>query len=392
MKFNAKQLEQIGDLSPTDIKAYLKTHDWELYQTYPEDDGSVWVKGDAHIRLLHDPDQYADYLPTIANLIKVVADIDKIPPDELIKTIKHGTVDCLKIHIPEPIASDGTVNIQRGIDAIENARNLLCAAAASTDDVLNKKIPRIIFPQKKSNMVSIYEKGLRLGQTEIGSYVITVEKDVQLTEDVNQSTLEEGPVLSFSRRVNLTLANAIKMLNDDYNNALDNPHSTLNIIQRTHRNGVSVNLCEALTNFGAVNENDYVPIEVEFSWAPKFPVPDDTPHSITIPGEQLRHYAEAAKYIRDTSESYEQDEQTFAGHVYALTRQDNANEGMITMKTTIDNKKISLHISLSAVGPNSDYDKAIRAHQSNKVIECVGVLAKSGTKYELSNPQKVRIL
>lgn len=390
MKFNKEQIDKIGHLTPNNIRNYLKTHDWTLYQTYPNDDASVWTKGDAFGRLLHNPAQYADYTEITARFLVTISDTDNIPLDTLIHILSSGNKDIIQFHISEPIAQDGTIELNRSVNLIQSVKNLIIAAASGADDLAGDITPKKIYPSKKTDRVSVFGDSLRLGQTAVGSYVITVEVDVTPHEDVGQRDLNNNIPMSFARRVNMTMATAIQALNDAYKEEQQNPEMTSeSIISRTVRYGVSVNLCEALTELGMVSDGTYTSLGIDFKWASQYPVPIETPTAVAIPHSQMYRYADDVKYLKSVIPRFNEE---YAGYVIKLDHPKDAIEGIATIATIIDNKRSRLKITLPALGSDASYYTAVKAHERSCMLKCVGDLHKKGRQYTLMNPHDIEIL
>jgi len=394
LKLTPDQVHKISHLLPRTIRTYLEIHGWNLAQTYPDNSGSVWVKGDAFGRLLHDPDQYSDYTEIIAQLIVTISDTDDIPIDRLILELERESRDRIRIHIPEPIADDGTIELNRSVEILQSVKNLMYATASSVDAIEGRSgdLP-MIYPPKRTDKVSLYGDNLRLGQTEVGSYVITIEIDVRPTETTPQHDLNNVPV-SFARKVNTTMITAITSLAEAYESTEQRPEQvTENIISQTLRSGVSVNLCEALSNLAMISDGTYTGLDIDFSWAPKYPVSAEIPKKVSITRQQMQHYAQTARSLRINAPIFNQE---FAGYVTKLDHPEIEDVGTATIDTMItirnERKKARLKITLPADSSDADYFKAVTAHRDRCMLRCIGDLKKEGRGYRLLNPHGIEIL
>jgi len=390
MKFDKQHYEALKNLNPNNVEIYLKYHGWQKYAEYPDNSGSVWTKDTYNVRIIYDKDKYDDYVDNMHILIKTVAKTEGATPWQIISDINKGTVDKIKIHINEPFGKDGTIPLDIGIDKINRIKDLWLSVASSTESLLKKQTPELIYPPQKTENIITNSKNILLGQTEVGSYVIIIEMDVQPT-DVSQVDLGGDIPISFARRVNLNMTRAISALDKSYKEALVHPEEAMiDIIKRTQRSGVNVNICEALGGLSAIVDEEYSDLDIDFAWAPSYPVPPDIPNTITIPAEQTKQYAQTAKIYRNEAPELNQE---FAGRPLSLKNKKEEELGVVTIEALIHHKKSSLKIELPWSGEDSDYDKAIRAYRTRCMIKCVGDLKKEGLRgYRLLNPHDVEIL
>ena len=170
-----------------------------------------------------------------------------------------------------------------------------------------------------------------------------------------------------------------------------NPERTSeSIISRTVENGMSVNLCEALTELGMVSNGTYSSLDIDFKWASQYPVSAGTPTAVAISSPQMRCYAEDVKYLKSIAPRLNEE---YSGYVSKLEHPKGGSEGIATIDTTIDKKRSLLKITLSALGSDAPYfTKAVKAHESLCMLKCVGDLHKDGRQYTLKNPHDVEIL
>ena len=75
--------------------------------------------------------------------------------------------DVLRVRAPEA-DDDGSFGIDRGVELVQHARDMLASAACAAFD------PRRAYHLKKVQRAEDYMRHVRLGQTEHGSFVVTL--------------------------------------------------------------------------------------------------------------------------------------------------------------------------------------------------------------------------
>ncbi|MBQ8706748.1 MAG: hypothetical protein IJ523_01525 [Succinivibrionaceae bacterium] len=109
-----------------------------------------------------------DYKRSLFDAIVTVAGAEKQSVEQLILYLLNPNTDILKIRLDKNGAEPGTVAIDDGIRICENARRLL-AATARDIAALNR-----CHQGRTDDVVSRFVDSCRLGQTEIGGYVVSI--------------------------------------------------------------------------------------------------------------------------------------------------------------------------------------------------------------------------
>ena len=83
------------------------------------------------------------------------------------RDLAHADRDVVRARSPHA-DDDGSIAVNDGVDLIAQARNMLAAAACSA------RSPQPSYHIWKIQMVNEYMERVRLGQTETGSFVVTL--------------------------------------------------------------------------------------------------------------------------------------------------------------------------------------------------------------------------
>jgi hypothetical protein len=214
---------------------------------------------------------------------------------------------------------------------------------------------------------------VRLGQTEQGSYVVTlvcpVSPELQLL-DATIDPLGEP----YDRRVTPILAGALQKTAWAAQEA--GLKQDLAPFTDAIQDGVSSNLCKALAEIGSGLEEGE--IEVSFSWSRSRRRRPNVPTSrIVISTDAIPVIREAARVLRET---YSDDDFELSGPVVRLDSADVATGGDVLIFTEVDTwRRVKVHLE----GP--DYAAAVDAHQKGLEVRCNGRLEKEGRYFTLKN-------
>ena len=87
---------------------------------------------------------------------------------DILRDLYNSGFDVVRLAALSPNSEDGTVRIEDGVQLFERARDILLAAACATVR------PQPVFHSRKPQQATEYMRKARLGQTEHGSYVLTL--------------------------------------------------------------------------------------------------------------------------------------------------------------------------------------------------------------------------
>jgi hypothetical protein len=287
------------------------------------------------------------------------------------------SADVIRVRLAHRELEDGSLPLEEGALFFQKAKDMMLAAACATAG------PRAYFPSKKPNQAMDYLRKTRLGQTEPGSFVLTIISRVPPSLSASNGALFEMEE-PFERRVALTLAQSLTAVGTAAASAASTG-SVESFISAVPK-GVSANLCDALVGMTGSLDSRRA-LEVAFSWSRNRPLSSDQsiPGKILIPPDAMPMIAEAGRYFKETSprEDFE-----LRGPVVKLERAENAATGRVTVLGFVDDQPRKVTFELSE--PN--YHQAITAHKQEQTVVCYGVLLREGWAFRLSDPHDFSIL
>lgn len=350
---------ELAAVPPSGVTAYLVSVGWQ--QVYRDEYASAWSRAGV-------PDEVEvplngtlrDYPARIAELIAVLSEIESRPKRAVLADMLAPLVDRQVIRIM-PETPTGTLGLHDAALALEGVRELYLAAASSL--ALNGAPP--VLPKRKPEQAWEFVRGVRLGQTAVGSYVLRVETPI-----VDES---RAPLASRSVLTHLHAAASATLRMADNNADVANARAA---------DGISANLCEGLMGIGGANAN---PFSLSFSWSSTSPVDPATP-DLTFGRESIAWLKKAGKRLRQLPLS---EKAVVQGRVVEMRRVmpksagEVVIEGSVQMGDQVINEKITMWLA------PPDYAKAIAANLNGQVLRAEGVRWLVGHQSELRGVKNI---
>ena len=122
---------------------------------------------------------------------------------QVVQDIGRTTKDTVRLRAVVDGRTDGTMPLEDGAFLTRGARGLMVAAACATHE------PRRAYHGKRANVVTEYLRLLSLGQTEIGSFVMTVFSPVPPGMQTTIALGDDAPETNYNRLVTTKLTTAL---------------------------------------------------------------------------------------------------------------------------------------------------------------------------------------
>lgn len=370
MRANIQDRDALLAISPTALVAYARDLGWSKVEPYGDHSDVYFADGVPEI-ILPRTQRLGDYGSVIAQLLKTFADVTDRDELSVYQDLIIADRDVVRVRAPGGY-DDGTIGINSGLDLLNGSSRMLLAAACSLSD------PRPLYRTGAVREATDYLSRVSLGQTEQGSFVITLlSPAIAPPLQARLSGEHEPEDDPFERRVTRRLAEALAAVR----NATERTTAgDMDAFPKAVKGGVSANLCEALVTM----INPFPELDVSIAWARTYP--RDTKRIVVpfAPGD-VPILREAARVFR--AREPKPDERLF-GKVWKLTRDDKETKGTITMRGSVDDRVRSIIVVLN----QSDYDRAIHAHQDKLPIIIDGDLERSGQRWQLLSPRIVKVI
>ena len=313
-------------------------------------------------------------LPTtpsvVWQLIEVFAKAAETNELVLYRDLVTADRDVLRVRAPDSEA--GSVSVSDGVTLMHGARDMLLSAACSLSN------PQPLYRAGANKEAREYLKQVRMGQTEQGSFVITLLSPVVpprmqlgLSSDWVQ---DDAPI---ERRITRRLVDALTAVREATEMTIA---GDADAFFRGIEHGVSANLCEALVSvMEAFRE-----IDVTVTWAR------------TRPASQARDVVRFAAFdapiLREAARSFRSREpridMILGGFVRMLKRSEEERDGTVTLLTSIDGR----NQSVTTVLKQADYERAVSAHKERASVVAKGDLERVKQRWSLLNPTIVDVI
>jgi len=273
--------------------------------------------------------------------------------------------------------TDGTMPLADAAQIAQAARNLMLAAACSAVE------PRRAWPARKPVQATAYLSELSLGQTERGSFVMTLLAPVppSLSQQMDLGFGASADGEPFNRRVTRRLATAL----DAVNRAAEAGVATgdLSAFEEGVDLGVSADFCEAL---GVVRECASVTgLGIRIGWASARPPIDPPPSLHEFAPDTLEVIREAGRVLRERTpvEDFE-----IEGPVVKVERPGNELVGTAVMLGSVDGRSRKIHL---AVG-GDDWNLANEAMAARSILRGRGDLVREGKRFAIVGVRGLRVV
>ena len=379
MRVDIRDVDSVKALNPLEIASYLRASNWTQADV-SKGRYAVWVLHDDVEAMVPLRTDTADYALRMGDLLRTLSVVEDRSQAELLTDLLTTNADVVRLRLVDDDLSDGSMPIEDYTRTTQKARDLLMAAACSAIQ------PRAVWPNRKPDEAMGYLRGVRMGQTERGSYVLKIISRVPPKLASTQARLgfaegqeEELEDEPFARRVTTTLASGLSQAESAA--AAAAASGTVDEFESAVASGVSANFCEALA--GLADDGDSRRrVDVSFTWARTRPNRAEVAQRVTLSPDRVPFLREAARVLRDRSpvEGFE-----LKGPVTKLERTDTSGPGIVTVHALVDQTVKRVRLELT----DTDYTMAVEAHGEGRDIACTGRLVREGRSFTLKNPANV---
>ncbi|ONR55251.1 hypothetical protein A8E12_02790 [Burkholderia cenocepacia] len=233
------------------------------------------------------------------------------------------------------------------------------------------------FSGRRPEEATAYLKSLRLGQTEVGSYVINIIAPVP-----PQQTIQLGLVsVPMTNLVTATLSSGLRAL-DNAIETVANGGSQV-VLDEAVNNGASANLCDALVGLSGTDRRRGFEVTIAPAGGNAAPPP---PVTFIFDRDKVEHVANAAAYYK--REDYTLYDRTITGSVEKLDRALEDESGTVTIATTINGQTKNVSVELD----RDDYQRAVNAHGDKHLVQCHGDVRVTARTARLMNPRNFTVV
>ena len=370
MRVAIRDAEALKAVSPAALSAYARAAGWsKTGETYGEHSDVYGARGRPEL-LVPRTDRLGDYASVVYRLVEIFADAAETDQLSLYRDLVTADRDVIRVRAAE--SDDGAVALSDGLDLVRGAHDMMLAAACSL------RSPRPLYRAGSNREASDFVRRIRLGQTEHGSFAVTLLTPVAPPPMQPALTGAERPEDDpLERRMTRRLIGALSAARTATEQTVSGVGKSF---FKAIEHGVSANLCDALVTL----VEPFPTLDVSVTWARTLPRP--------VAREVVRFARADAPILREAARSFRnlepRPDAQLVGVVQKLKRDDAETDGMVALRTSIDGRNQSVRVVL----PQSDYERAIRAHQARYLICVEGDLDRIGQRWRLLNARVVDVI
>ena len=363
MIYNIDYNELIRKINPITFSKYLQDAGWIRYRTNRKD-VRVFQKDQKDFCQVVIPmdELLTDYDDAMLLACQKVAEYESRTVEQLLLYLLNPNADILKIHIEKKAVESGSILLDDAIKVYENAKRMLGAAA---QDVLK---PALVHQGRVETSVLEFLAGCRFGQTEVGSYVVSVICPMTEVKDGEVRQLDffendEKADKNFTRKVTEKVVTSIQKLKDRIDDG------QYNLAETSVEDQISVNFYEAL--IGINLEEEGMTLEFIPEWAPGIPVTEGIPQKVSI----THHYYQPIHATVTKLKGAVKKKRKIVGRIKRLEAQpdvENRKAGKVTIIYVDENNKARTAVTMLE---KDDYARAIDAHANGLYVEIIGEMS-----------------
>lgn len=360
MIYSVDFLDIVGNINPIELCKYLKDLNWNEFNLNIKSKIKIFQKEKNNELLqVKVPLEkcFNDYNEIMLQTCKTIAYFQGKSLEQTILELLNPLSDIIRVRINNNNIENGSILFEDAINLYDNAKKLISSTAMS----LYNNSP--IYKGKLPEQVQYFIDHCRYGQTEIGSYVVSIVcpflKETN-NGHVQLSLFSEEDECAHS----LTRKITKKLIKDLCNvkNTIDSGEDLDKLIYASSGN-INVNFLDALKNLN-ISEKDSC-LEITTKWAPTIEIDERIQSFVSFNNDYYNPIKTKVDYYKNDINNFELE---IIGKIKSLSSEpviEDRNSGIITVVALIDEKKRVLKIKLN----KENYQSAITAHKLGKYVK-----------------------
>lgn len=383
MIYSIDFMDLTDQINPHAVVKYLLDTGWLQYKTK-----KTYIKifqrntrnGDFYQVTIPIDKTLSDYKEAMFEAIEQISLFEGQSTEQLMLYLLNPNTDILKIRLQKKNIETGSILFDDAINLFENAKKLI---AATAQDVLH---PKQIHQGRQEEAVSQFISNCKFGQTEIGSYVISVVCPfAELDDSAKYKQLsffsdEEQCANSLTRKVTNRIMSNISTIKDNIDNG------DMNKLISEEGDIISANFYEALTGMNIAEQD--TSIEFIAKWSPVVKTNCYIHDKIVLTHDYYQPITNVIEKLKENINTYTK----IVGRIKRLESIPDASKrtnGKVTIVYLDENGyKQTVSIQLN----RDDYIKAIEAHESGSHVEVIGEIENSGKRVNSMSVESFSII
>lgn len=372
MIYSVNFMDLTEKINPLAFTKYLKDTGWRAFPTkrnYVKIFQTIKSDGEAFQVNIPLDKSLSDYKSAMFQAIETVAFAENQSTEQLFLFLLNPNTDILKIRLDKKNIETGNILFDDAICIYENAKKLI---AATAQDILH---PKKYHQGRMDDSISSFISQCRFGQTEIGSYVVSVvcpfaELDEfdgykQLSIFSEEEQCAESLTRKVTNRIMTNVAHIKNKIDDgEYDKLISEDSSTL----------ISANFYEALAGLNLDSEG----ADVEFiaHWSPAVKSNRSPDSRILLSHNYYQPISATIEKLRERSHK----KTKILGKIKKLESVPDLPKRISGKITVVYLDENGSSRTVTANLNKEDYNKAIEAHSRGDYIEMIGDIHHSGRR------------
>lgn len=359
--------------TPSDVKTYLRGNGWKAVSS-SERWSTFQITLEGHDVVLDVPElvDASDYPRAVQSMLNDLARVYQRGPAQLLRELHSASRDLIRLSIVSNETSDGRISVETGRLVYEAARDMLLSAACSAIE------PKQAFPKRKPEIATKLLQQAKFGQSEFGSFILTIECDVPIKLQNPLIDTIEVEELPFVRKASLGLLRGLSAAKFAARESITagNADAFFNGV----REGLSANLCEAIVALLEATQAER--FEADFRFASSWPDLHKLNGSLRFSHENASVLRQGAQSLRSQA-GYPAVE--LAGAIVRLESREPVDGGNVVMFTNYEGRDFQVQLQLQG----DEYVDAVHAHRDGVIVSCKGDLIRSGRNWTLHDRSRL---
>ena len=354
--------DRLREISRASLVAYAQDLGWAKAEPFG-DHADAYAHSQHHDLVLPRHQRVLDYVRVVARTINDLAEIEEEDAFAIYQRLRSADRDEIRVRgIPAREGSEPS--IRDAANLIGGARAIILTAACQA-----APRPRVVLQPEANKDAVAFTDRISLEHTQPGSFVAVFRTKPVLPAVQSPLGPEFGkPEERGERKFTSWIPSALTAASDAVERFATGEQDAFNdSVQR----GVSANLCETLADL----LEPFRELEFTVRWALTAPR--------ERPGEQAAFDQSAIPILRAASAAFREQEPQenvdLVGMVERLDRPADEDDGRINLKTFVDGRAVTVSAQLK----QSDYRRAIRAHDAQSPVSLRGDLERVGARWHL---------
>jgi hypothetical protein len=369
----AKAEELASTVSPHDLLGYLRSRGWSKVPSRRPEAAVFRHEAEPWAEVYIPLDRaFADYAEAIATAASRIGEQEGRARESVLRDLQHVRRDVLRFGLEGSDAEAGTVALLDGAALVGGVRKALLASACSVERPGQRFYPRMTLRDADA-----FVARCELGQTEIGSFVVTVTTPLETEEQLGTSA-----TVPFGRQSTTSLLRALHHLEC----ALTAGEPKRVLEPQGDEPIVSSNLCDALVEMAPKSEK--LDLRVSASWSPIMAIAPNTPSTAYFERGSYSVIEDLGRQLRPTRGP---NAAQFVGVVSQLSGDpgsDGRLQGDVQLTVQVEEELVAVRVTLTA----DDYAKAGRAHLEQRYVMVRGVLHRGARIHTLASPSELIVV